>query len=130
MKSVLKFLMGLLVFAAWPSTANAQTTTCALSYNIPYCQYIGKLSQVYINEGHVMLFYLEQPADIALPASIGYTGVSNGGAVAYNATVDPVFAEYFYSTALTAFAGDKTVAIQMRQTVGGYMKVDRIWVYK
>ncbi|MEP2103979.1 MAG: hypothetical protein ABJP02_17770 [Parasphingorhabdus sp.] len=130
MNSVLKLLMGMLVFAAWPSIVKAQTSSCAVSYNIPYCQYIGKLKHVYINEGRVMLFYLEQPMDIALPASVGYTGVSNGSAVTYNANVDPVFAEYFYSTALTALAGDKTISIQMRQTVGGYMKVDRIWLHK
>lgn len=77
-----------------------------------------------------MLFYFESTADIALPAAVGYTGVSDGTAAAYTATVNPLFAEYFYSTALTALAADKTVGIQMRQTVSGYMKVDRIWLYK
>ncbi|MEO9599793.1 hypothetical protein [Parasphingorhabdus sp.] len=130
MKTVLKFLLGVLAFGAVSSIANAQSFSCAVSSGTPYCSYTGKLSRVYINEGNMMLFYLEQAADIAVPASVGYTGVTKGTAVSYNAAVNPIFAEYFYSTALTALAADKTVGIQMRQTVGGYMKVDRIWLYK
>lgn len=68
---------------------------------------------------------LEIPADIALPASVGYMGVTTGGAVAYLATADPIFAERFCSTALTALATDKTVGLQVRQTVGRQMKYQK-----
>ncbi len=130
MKTVWKFLMGILVFALWPGAANAQDFTCAVSQNISYCQYVGKIKTVYINNSNVILLYFEQTVDTALPASVGYNGVSNGSAAAFTVTVNPTFAEYLYSTALTAFAADKTVAMQFRQTVGGYMQVDRIWAYQ
>jgi len=130
LKTVLKFLLGFLAFGALPGIAHAQSFACAVSNGAPYCSYTGKLSRVYINESNTMLFYFEQTADIALPASVDYTGVTNGMAAAYTATVNPIFAEFFYSTALTALAADKTVGIQMRQTVGRYLKVDRIWLYK
>lgn len=129
MNTILKFIMGILVFAAWPSVANAQTTTCAVSQNIPYCQYTGKLKTVYINDSNLMLLFLEQPVDTALPASVGYTGVTNGTAGMYTTTVNPSFAEFLYSTALTASAADKTVTMQFRGAAG-YMKVDRIWLQK
>ncbi|SIO20919.1 hypothetical protein SAMN02745824_3360 [Parasphingorhabdus marina DSM 22363] len=128
MESVWKYVLTLLGAVVLSGTAHAQTFTCAVSNNIPYCQYTGKLDRVYINIDKWMLFYFEQSVDIALPASAGFTGISRGDAGAFAVSADPEFAEYFYSTALTAFAGEKTVTIQMRGNVGGYMKVDRIWV--
>ncbi len=127
MNNFLKFLVGILAFAVWPSTLNAQTFTCAVSQNVPYCQYTGKLKNVYINEGNLMLLSFEQSVDISIPASVGYTGVTNGSAGMYTTTANPSFAEFLYSTALTAFASEKPVTMQFRGAAG-YMKIDRIWV--
>lgn len=128
MKMISKFLLATVAIFGLSGIANAQTFTCAVSNNIPYCTYTGKLDKVYFNIDKNMLFYFEQWVDVALPAAAGFTGISRGDAGAFDADLDPVFAEYFYTTALTAFAGEKTVTIQLRGNVGGYMRVDRIWV--
>ncbi|MEP2990312.1 MAG: hypothetical protein ABJN65_00965 [Parasphingorhabdus sp.] len=121
-----------LVFAAlsFPSSAMAQSFSCAVSQGTPYCQYTGKLSRVYINDDNLMLLYLESNIDLSVVSASGYGGVSGNYAAAYLTSTNPSFSEYLYSTALTALAGDKTVSIQMRGTQSGLLKIDRIWIYK
>lgn len=127
MSNVVRLLLIAVAFLL-PSSAMAQTFSCHPHNGAPYCFYSGKLSRVYVNEGNLMLFYMEEAIDANLPSSVGISGVSQLTSVAYPASNNPVFAEYLYSTALTAYAGNKTVSMQFRRVYGGWLIVDRIWI--
>ncbi|MBA4722846.1 hypothetical protein ACRYJU_06925 [Alloalcanivorax xenomutans] len=124
MKRIVLFLGVFLV----PGLIQAGEPTCHTSTAAPYCYYLGKVKQLYINDSGVMLLYFDTPMASGAPASVGIGGVSKfvAGAVSYKDK--PEFASYFYSTALAAQTTDNDVKIQMRGTVGGYLKIDRIWV--
>lgn len=114
----------------FPSTLMAQTFTChAASSGTGYCQYTGKLSRVYINENDKILIYFEEPIDISLPASVGLTSVTRGEAADYRFSYGERFAEYLYSTSLTALAGDKTVVMQFSRASDRVIP-NKIWIYK
>jgi len=108
------------VFAAAP--------TCQLSSSgEAYCAYTGKVRQIYINSGGGILFYFDTPFDKAIAESIGFTPSKTNAA--YNlVSTNPDFAKMFYSTALAAQASKRNVTIQMRGTLSGYLKFDRIWL--
>lgn len=125
----LKIVFFALALALMPQKVWAQTFACGMSGSTGYCAYTGKLSRVYINEDNLLLIYFEQTVDISLPATVGITGATNGTATKYSLNANAKFADYLYSTALTALAADKTVAMQFRQAAG-YLVVDRIWIYK
>jgi len=112
-----------------PQSVMAQSFSCGTSGGTGYCSYNGKLSRVYINEGNTILIYFEQAIDTSLPATVGISGVTTGVATRYSLNSNAKFADYLYSTALTALAGDKTVSMQFR-SASGYLIVDRIWIFK
>lgn len=124
MKKVVALLFSFLL----PGLIHAGEPTCHTSAGAPYCYYLGKVKQLYINDRGVMMLYFDTPMASGAPASVGIGGVSKfvAGAVSY--LDKPEFASYFYSTALAAQTTGKDVKIQMRGTVGGYLKIDRIWV--
>lgn len=126
MKTVWKLFLGALAFSMLPQAASAQTVGCAATY----CQYQGKITRAYINEDNLMLIYFEQPFDVAITATAGITGVSNGQAGSYIITDNQNYSEFLYSTALTALAAEKTVIMQFYEARSGYLKIDKIWIYQ
>lgn len=106
----------------------AGTPTCQLASNgSPYCSYNGKVKQIYINSGGLILIYFDTPLSIDNAASVGYT-ITNGGVSAFSFAENPDFAKLFYSTALAAQASGRSISMQMRGTISNYMKFDRIWL--
>jgi len=124
----MKKIVALMFSFLLPGLLHAGEPTCHTSSAAPYCYYLGKVQKLYVNENGVMLLYFDTPMASGAPASVGIGGVSKfvAGAVSYKDK--PEFASYFYSMALAAQTTDNDVKIQMRETVGGYLKIDRIWV--
>ncbi|WP_229954367.1 hypothetical protein [Parasphingorhabdus litoris] len=128
MKIISRFLLVIVALGMMPQSAMAQTFTCAVSKGIPYCEYKGKVRQAYMNDDNLVLMYFEEYIDLSVVSAAGYSGVSGTYAAAYLHTENPAFAEALYSTILTALAADKEVAIQMRGSQGGLLKIDRFWI--
>ncbi len=102
--------------------------TCHTHSGGPYCSYVGKVQRIYVNDSNFILIYF----DTALPEgetdSVGISGVSQRTATVYRISDNPEFATMFYSTALAAQASGREITIQMRNTLNGYLKFDRIWL--
>ena len=92
-----------------------------------YCQYTGKVKQIYINRWNLILLYFDTPIAASEPAKAGYS-INNRSAAAFPVKESPEFAKLFYSTALAAQASGRNVTIQMRGNQHGYLKFDRIWL--
>ncbi|WP_064791904.1 hypothetical protein [Shewanella woodyi] len=122
----MKILMLLVVSLLVSFSAQASAPTCHSSHN-GYCQYGGKVSRIYVNSGNLILLYFDEAMDPALGSEANMS-LNSGVAAAVLITQNPEFAKLFYSTALAAQASQRNVTIQMRGTIGGYMKADRIWL--
>jgi hypothetical protein len=93
-----------------------------------YCQYNGKVRQIYINASNTIIIYFDTAVDISVPQSFGFN-VTTGRAAALKITdSNSIFAHLFYSTALAAKMADKEITMQMKSLEGGYLKFDRIWL--
>lgn len=110
-----------------PLASHAASPTCYTHSTGNYCKYEGKVQRIYINSSNLILLYFEDPADVATVNSFGIN-ISDGNAAAFMVSDNPIFAEMFYSTALTAQASGRSVSIQMRGSQQGYLKFDRIWL--
>jgi hypothetical protein len=119
--------MVMILLLLLPMASYAASPTCHTNPSGNYCQYIGKVTQIYINSSNLILLYFEEPIDIADANSYGMN-ISNGSAAAFLVSDNPTFAQMFYSTALAAQASGRTVTIQMRGSQNGYLKFDRIWL--
>lgn len=116
--AVLFLLLSSNAFSGMPSCSSASGG---------YCHYKGKVADIYINSGNIILLYF----DTAMPpenAGVAGFSITNGAAAAYNMSDNPDFAKLFYSTALAAQASGRDVTIQMRGNQSGYLKFDRIWL--
>ncbi len=94
----------------------------------PYCQYTGKVQQAYVNSGGMILLYFDTNVNPGAPASAGISGVSIFSAASYQFNDNPEFARMLYSTLLTAQARGATVTVQMRGSLYGYLRMDRVWI--
>lgn len=121
-----KRLVGFLTFL-FPLLALAAEPICKTYHSGNYCQYSGKVAQIYVNSGNLVLLYFDVPISVSDANSYGM-GISNGSAASLSITDNPDFANYFYSTALAAQASGRNVTMQMRGSQSGYLKVDRIWL--
>ncbi|QDO85851.1 hypothetical protein FM037_24555 [Shewanella psychropiezotolerans] len=92
-----------------------------------YCQYHGKVSRIYVNSVNLILLYFDTAMDPG-EGSTASMSLTTGAAAAVKMSDNPEFAKLFYSTALAAQACQRNVQIQMRGTISGYMKIDRIWL--
>jgi hypothetical protein len=92
-----------------------------------YCQYTGKVKQIYVNAGNTILMYFDTPINLEQAASAGFTNVTQRTAGAIYISKSPEFAKMFYATALAAQASGRNVTVQLRGN-GGYLEIDRIWL--
>ncbi|BFM10158.1 hypothetical protein R50072_03110 [Simiduia litorea] len=106
----------------------AAEPTCSTYNSSPYCAYTGKVQNLYVNDGDLILMYFDSAMDLNQPASVGLSGVATGDAAAIKVSANPEFAKMFYSTALAAQASERSVTVQMRNTFNGYLVMDRIWL--
>ena len=109
-------------------SAHAGATTCGTVGSGPYCQYIGAVSTVYVNDANQILLYFDTPLDLSLPSGVGITGVTQNFAAAYLISDNTEFAKMLYATMLSAQSQNVTIGIQMRGSTGGYLKIDRVWI--
>lgn len=104
----------------------AATPVCHSSHN-GYCQYNGKVRSIYINASGVILLYFDSNMDVSEGVIAGMS-LTHGNAAAVLLSENIEFAKLFYATALSAQASQRPVTLQMRGTISGYMKADRIWL--
>jgi hypothetical protein len=125
MEHLMKFLISLCLLVI-SSSVLAGKPTCS-SASSGYCSYTGKVSRIYINSGNIILMYFDTPIPTGDTEVASFT-ITNGGAGLIRVSDNPEFAKLFYSTALAAQASKRNVSVQMRGTIRGYLKIDRIWL--
>ena len=123
MKKILS-LLSIICTISFPSLA--AKPTCSPNYN-GYCSYTGTVDRIYINSGNLILIYFDERIEISEASKAGLS-ITETSAAAYKVNDNPEFAKLFYSTALAAQASKRKVSIQMRSTLNGYLKFDRIWL--
>ena len=106
----------------------AAEPTCSTYNGSSYCAYTGKVQNLYVNDGDMILMYFDSAMDLDRPALVGISGVTSSGAAAIKISTNPEFAKMFYSTALSAQATGRSVSVQMRNSLNGYLVLDRIWL--
>lgn len=112
------------------SAASAGAPACHLYNGQGYCNYTGRVHQVYVNSGGDILMYFDTHMPSTAPGAVGITGVSNFFATIYRLQDNPDYAKLMYASLLSAQARGASVQIQMWGTYAGYMKLDRVWVYE
>ncbi|MGD8112537.1 hypothetical protein [Vibrio sp. TRT 17S01] len=110
------------------TNAFAKAPTCSSSGG-GYCSYLGMVERIYVNSGNLILVYFDVPMSESEPGKAGMD-VSNYAAGAIKINDNPDFAKLFYSTALAAQSSGRRISIQMRGSISGYPKIDRIWLEK
>jgi hypothetical protein len=109
-------------------SAQAAAPACYTYSGQGYCQYTGKVSQVYVNSSGNIILYFDTAMSASAPGSVGITGVSVYNAGIYNIPDNPDYAKMLYASLLSAQARGATVEVQLWGTYAGYLKLDRIWV--
>lgn len=110
--------------------AHAGAPGCHTHSSGPYCSYSGTVARAYINDSNTILLYFDTNLDLSAPSSVGISGITSAVAAAYRLTDNPEFGKMLYSTLLTAQSRGATISVQMRDRVGGYLRIDRIWIYE
>jgi hypothetical protein len=119
-----------IVLIAPMSIAGAAAPTCNLYNGQGYCDYNGRVTQVYMNSANQILQYFDTAMPPSAPAAVGITGISNYLAAIYALTDNVEFGRALYASLLSAQARGPTIAVQMWGVAAGYAKIDRIWVYE
>ncbi len=116
-----------LVLSGVASMAFSAAPECRTLAEGNYCLYEGKVRSLYARSNNLMLIYFDATFDPAVAANVGFN-VTSGNAAAFLMTDAPEFAKLLYSTALAAQSTGRNIKLQMRDTVSGYLKIDRIWL--
>ena len=117
--AVVLFLLSCVLFADAPTFGHDGRTN--------FVGYTGTVRRIYVNDGNVILIYFDTVFNTDTAADNGFD-VITGQAAGYDISANPEFARYLYATALTAQSLGKRITMQMRGTVHGYVKIDRIWL--
>jgi hypothetical protein len=117
-----------LVAASASAVSHAAAPYCEPYNGQGYCQYVGRVSRLYVNSGGEILLYFDTAMPSTAASSVGIGGVSNFTATIYRMADNPDYAKAMYASLLAAQARGATVEVQMWGTYAGYMKLDRIWV--
>lgn len=107
--------------------ASAAPTVCSTNHG-GYCQYTGKVKQIYVNSAGIIIMYFDSTFDVSTAHDAGFPQITINNAAAIQIADNPEFAKLFYSTALAAQSTGRSVTVQMRNNVSGYLKLDRIWL--
>lgn len=113
-----------------PLEARANAPSCSEHSSGPYCSYSGKVARAYVNTSNTILLYFDTPLDLSQPSNVGISGITSTVAAAFPLSDNPEFGKMLYSTMLTAQARGARIVVQMRGRHGGYLKIDRIWIYE
>ena len=108
----------------------ANAPSCYTYNGQGYCQYTGRVYQAYINSGGQIILYFDTAMPETAPGSVGIPGVTVFGATTFLMSENPDFGKAMYATLLAAQARGANVTVQMWGTSGGYMKMDRVWIYE
>ena len=116
------------LLALAPRTALAAAPQCYTWSGGAYCQYNGKVSQVYINAYQEIMLYFDTPVDPAHAASVGLAGVTTTHIARYHMAGNPDFGKSLFAALLSAQARGASISVQMHSVSNGYLVMDRIWV--
>jgi len=119
----------LVLMLASPSLSHAGAPVCRTNSVGNYCSYVGYVDEAYINDSGLFLLYFDTPLNLSVASSVGFNADVTGAA-AYPVAENDQFGYMLFSVALSALSENKRVHIQMRGTHDGYLKIDRIWIYR
>ena len=93
-----------------PTSAAAGSLTCG-SGGGPFCAWTGKIDRVYVNDSQVILMYYDVPVDVTALTNAGLTcaSPSSSKSALFKISNAPTYAEYLYSTLLTAKSWSRNV---------------------
>ena len=91
----------------------------------PYCKFVGKTTQVYLNSGGLGLVFIDGNIDTKSASDFGYA-ISSGSAFAFN--IKNSYGRAMFDMALVARQYNLTIEVHAREVEQGYLLVDRIWV--
>lgn len=120
MKIIICFLMFII-----PSFAHSAGLSCHSSHG-GYCQYLGKVSRLYVN-GSFMLLYFDTQINSDEISKSGLV-VTNTDAATLSIKNNVEFSKMVYSTLLSAQATQRDVQVQMFSEESGYLKIEKIWL--
>ncbi len=118
------------IAVAIPDSGIASAPICRTHNGAPYCQYDGYVAKAYINVYGQVLLYYDTPLDLSEPASVGISGISSTAAAAFSLDENLEFGRSLYATLLSAQSRGAKITVQMRDRVGGYLRIDRIWIHE
>ncbi|MDO6720369.1 hypothetical protein Q4575_13205 [Psychrosphaera sp. 1_MG-2023] len=105
------------------------TAVCKSSEtSTPYCKYIGKINKIYLNRDGLALVFIDAPFGIKQAKEYGYD-IKSGNIVALNIN-DSLADKYLYDMLNSAFTNQNRIEMHARNTLNGYLKLDRIWINK
>ena len=118
-----------ILIAGHSSVTFGGAPTCRVHSGGNYCSYSGYVDRAYINSGGLFLLYFDTPLNLSVASSVGLD-IKYTSAASFPMSDNDQFGYMLYSTALSALSDNKKVSIQMRGSHGGYLKIDRIWIYR
>ncbi len=126
------FLFGVFLLATGSAHADL---TCAQYNGKGYCNYKGKISQIYVNRYGQLILYFPESFDLSHPSSVGLAGITVNNAMTVNMSKYPEFGKQMLTLGLSAKMSNATVILQVGDWHGdgsykfaGYLQPDRIWV--
>ena len=81
---LISVILGTIVSVVFSFGSHAAAPTCHLWNSQPYCNYVGKVQQIYVNSGNLVLLYFDTPMAEGMPESVGITNIRNRNAAAFS----------------------------------------------
>ena len=91
----------------------------------PYCKFVGKTTQVYLNSDGLGLVFIDGNIDTKSASDFGYA-ISSGSAFAFD--IQSSHGRAMFDMALLARQHNFTIEVHAREVEQGYLLADRIWV--
>lgn len=131
MKNIYNKSITVLILMLLSQLSFAGTFSCSANSS-GYCSYQGNVSRVYVNRGNILLIYTDAAMDITKASVAGtkFDKVKQKYAFAVDMNVHYEFGKNIQALALSALMANKKISVQMRDTYGSYLQIDRLWIHQ
>ena len=127
MKVIFSIIILIAIAGGYSWFKTQPTAMCKSSKtSTPYCKYNGNITKVYLNAQGLVLVYLNADFSTKSAKEYGYN-VGSGSIVSLN-IIENKADLHLYQTILFAMDEELAVELHARNTLSGYMKLDRIWL--
>lgn len=129
MKIIISIIFLTLISSGYYWYSTLPTSVCKTSEtSTPYCRYIGTINKIYLNRDGLALIFIDKEFDVKQAQEFGYD-IKSGNMVALNIN-DNLVDRYLYDTLNSALTNQNRIELHARNTINGYLKLDRIWINK